>query len=270
MKIQQLLLALTIFSVIVADTTNAKTDGTKWTLVFVDEFNQPNGSQPDSTRWNRAQRNPSQWARWNSESNKVVYIKNGALVCRAIPNKWEPADTAKMLTGGINTMNKFEFQYGKVEVRMKTNFIPGNFPAIWMGKTHKQRKDLYGEIDIAEVFSNQKKVYHTIHSQYTRSHPRHGLKNNFNFEVDVRKWHVYGIEWTPEYVLWMVDGTVTGIYRKPADNKLIEEEAWTFDYPFFLILNQAVGNGRIKSLPYPNTKKTFETRFDWVRVYQRR
>lgn len=260
------LIGLVFFS---ADTFPLMAQQTEWKLVFSDEFNLPNGSQPDSTIWNRAGRNLSQWARWNSNSEKVVYIKSGSLVCRAIPNKYEPADTAKMLTGGVNTRNKFEFQYGKVEVRMKTNFIPGNFPAAWLFKTHSQRPDLYGEIDIVEVFSNQKKASHTIHSQYTQKNPRHGMKTSFNKPVDVRKWHVYGIEWTPDHVLWTVDGETTGIYQKPKDKKLLDEGAWTFDYPFFLILNQAVGNGRWKALPYPNTRKTFETRFDWVRVYQK-
>lgn len=253
---------------IIADSIVANAQESKYVLVFSDEFNQPDGSQPDPKKWNLATRNPSQWARWNSRSERVVYVKNGCLVCRAIPNKWELTDTAKMLTGGINTMNKFEFQYGKVEVRMKTNQRVGNFPAAWMVKTHNKRNDLYGEIDIVEVFSNQAKAFHTIHSQYTQTHPKHGLKNTFNRSVSVGKWHVYGIEWTPDYVQWTVDGEVTGVYRKPRDKKLLDEGAWTFDYPFFLILNQAVGNGRWAALPYPDTRKTYETLFDWVRVYQ--
>ena len=65
-------------------------------LVFADEFNQPNGSQPDSKKWKRCLRNPSRWARWISDSKDVVYIKNGRLVCRAIPNKNMKAEQAKM------------------------------------------------------------------------------------------------------------------------------------------------------------------------------
>ena len=72
-------------------------------LVFADEFNQPNGSQPDSKKWKRCLRNPSRWARWISDSKKVVFIKNGKLVCRAIPNNDLKADTARMLTGAIET-----------------------------------------------------------------------------------------------------------------------------------------------------------------------
>ena len=32
-------------------------------LVFSDEFNLPNGSHPDNTKWKRCRRNPSRWAR---------------------------------------------------------------------------------------------------------------------------------------------------------------------------------------------------------------
>lgn len=245
-----------------------KAQENQWELVFSDEFNLPDGSQPDPAKWNRAKRNLSQWARWNSSSAKVAYIKKGALVCRAIPNKSEPLDTAKMLTGAVDTKDKFEFQYGKVEVRMKTNLQSGNFPAAWLFKS--QRKDLYGEIDIVEVFSNRKQAAHNIHSQYTQKNPKHGLKTKSTKDINVKKWHVYGIEWTPDHVLWTIDGKTTGIFRKPKDPAYIKEGAWTFDYPFYIILNQAVGDGHWDALPYPDTRKTFETRFDWVRVYQKK
>ena len=266
----RIILSLLLLTTLVGDAPIAKAQSQEgeWELVFSDEFNGRNGSQPDPTKWNRAKRNPSQWARWNSPSERAVFIKNGSLVCRAIPNKWEPSDTAKMLTGGVNTMDKFEFKYGKLEVRMKTNAIAGNFPAAWLQKNPSVNKGIYSEIDIVEVFSNPKKADHTIHSQYTQEHPRHGLKNTFSKTVNVKKWHVYGLEWTPEYVLWTIDGEPTGFYQQPRDQQLLNQGAWTFDNPLYIILNQAVGSGRWKALPYPDTSKTFETRFDWVRVYQ--
>ena len=253
-----------------ADTNHAEAQTSEWQLVFSDEFNSKNGSQPDATKWSQPQRNNSIWARWIKNTPKTVFIKNGVLVCRAIPNKTEKADTARMLTGAVYTKDKFEFKYGKVEVRMKTNLRRGNFPAAWMGKTHRQRPDLYGEIDIMEGFSSQKKAFHNIHSQYTMNTPRHGQKNSFETTVDISQWHVYGIEWTPDYVLWTVDGQTTGIYRKTSDKKLLEQNQWTFDYPFFLLLNQSVGDGRYEKLPLPDVRKTYETQFDWVRVYQRK
>lgn len=98
----------------------------KYVLVFSDEFNLPNGSQPDSTKWSRCKRYDSEWNRWVSSSRNVVFIKNGTLICRAIPNTKEKSDTATMLTGAIWTRNKYAFQYGRLLVRMKTNVIMGN------------------------------------------------------------------------------------------------------------------------------------------------
>ena len=126
----------------------ASPDVDGYTLVFSDDFNLPNGSQPDSLKWRRHNRNMSTWARWISPSPKVVTLKNGAWVCRAIPNHYEPQDTARMLTGAISTMQTFHFTYGKVEVRMKTNVKNGNFPAAWLQGLQKKKPEWYKEIDI--------------------------------------------------------------------------------------------------------------------------
>lgn len=235
-------------------------------LVFSDEFNQKNGSQPDPTKWSRHTRNKTTWARWISNSPDVVYIKNGCLVCRAIPNRSEPTDTAKMLTGAINSKGKFEFQYGRVEVRMKTNRKEGSFPAVWMGKNN--HLDKYGEIDIVENFGNKVAASHAIHSQLTFTNAKHGLKNIFREEIDVRKWHVYGVEWTDRFVRWMVDGTTVAYFEKSKSIDLLEKGQWTFDYPFYLIMNQSVGNGEYGN--FANVNQKYETRFDWIRVYQRK
>ena len=63
-------------------------------LVFSDEFNLPDGSQPDSTKWRRCNRYAGLWSRWISDSRDVVYIKNGCLVCRAVPNRKEREGSA--------------------------------------------------------------------------------------------------------------------------------------------------------------------------------
>ena len=117
------------FTAITGNDNSLNDEGYK--LVFSDEFNLPNGSQPDSTKWKRCCRNPSRWARWISDSKDVVYIKNGRIVCRAIPNKDLKADTAKMLTGAVETMDLFDFTYGKVEVRMRTNVSTFDEKTTW-------------------------------------------------------------------------------------------------------------------------------------------
>lgn len=245
-------------------------DNTGYELVFSDEFNLPNGSHPDPAVWSRKPRNNDMCNRWNSESNKVVYINNGSLVCRAIPNKSEPNDTARMLAGSVWTFGKYNVKYGKIEVRMRTNNKAGSFPAAWLKwQPVDWNTDPYAEIDIVEMFGNRGLAYQTIHSQLTVSDKRHGLTNSFSTKIDVTKWHVYAIEWTPTYVTFAIDGTPVGTYRKSDSPRLFEKGQWTFDVPCYIVLNQSVGEG-----PTFGTgnfhRKTYETRFDWIRVYQKK
>ena len=124
------------------------------------------------------------------------------------------------------------------------------------------------EIDIVEMFGNMGSANHNIHSQLTVKNPKHGQKNSFRVPLDVKKWHVYAIEWTPTYVTWTIDGKPVGTYKKSTDPKLLREGQWTFDQPCYIVLNQSVGDGSIKGIGrYRNT--TYETQFDYIRIYQK-
>lgn len=244
---------------------------TEYELVFSDEFNLPDGSQPDPAKWKRAERNPSIWARWISDSEDVVFIKNGSLVCRAIPNRTNPADTAKMLTGAVETLGKYAFQYGKVEVRMRTNRRDGNFPAAWMKAVPGGADTRYGEIDIVEMFGALRETYHTVHNHMSVGlGKKGGPVREFRHEVSFTKWHVYGVEWDADQIIWTVDGQKVGEYKRLNTPDMIRDGQWTFDRPFYLRLNQSVGDGSHERLRYPNTKKVYETQFDWIRVYQKK
>ena len=267
-EISYLLLALCLL--LSADTLQVqakKKPRVKYHLVFHDEFNQPDGSQPDSTVWSRAPRAKNLWAKWNSDLKDVVYIKNGKLICRAIPNTILLNDTAKMLAGAVNTRNKFSFKYGRVEVKMKTNGKKGNFPAAWMRPEKDGKPYRYGEIDIVEYFGDEKIARQTIHSHRSVILNKKDIPNEFNTNVkDRTKWHVYAIEWSDSEIKTFVDGNITGCYVKSSDDGLLAEGQWSFDSDFFLILNQSVGYGNWYT---PNLHDVYETEFDWVRVYQK-
>lgn len=245
-------------------------DDKGYELVFSDEFNLPDGSQPNPAIWSRKGRNQGTCNRWNSDSEKVVYIKNGSLVCRAIPNKSEPGDTAKMLTGAVWTYGKYEVKYGKIEVRMRTNNREGNFPAAWLKWVPVDwNTDPYAEIDIVEMAGNRGVASQTIHSQLTMKDSKHGQKNNFQKKLNVTKWHIYAVEWTPTYITFAIDGKPVGTYRKSLDKQLLDRGQWTFDVPCYIVLNQALGDGKYVGMS-PRLKSTYETRFDWIRVYQKK
>ena len=262
-------LCLLMLVAFVGDVPLAKAQGQekKWQLVFSDEFDQPDGSQPDSTKWSRCKRYNSGWNRWISNSKEVAYIESGNLVCKAIPNKSLATDTAKMLTGAIESKGKFFFKYGKVEVRMKTGKKIGNFPAVWM-KPEKIDPNRYGEIDIVEMFGNLGVAQQTVHSHQTvvlKKKKEHSFRTNLN----VSKWHIYGMEWSANEIIFTIDGRVTARYPKSRDSQDRKEGQWTFDRPFYLLMNQSVGDGRFEST-VPHIKHTYVTMFDWIRVYQKK
>lgn len=241
----------------------------EYILVFDDEFNQPNGTQPDPARWTRSVRYGAAWNRWISNSNDVIFCQDSCLVARAIPNPDKSTDNVDMLTGAVETRGLYSFTYGKVEVRLRTNPHRGNFPAAWMmPQPPAEGWPKAGEIDIFETIDTQNRAYHTIHSNWTYTL---GNKNNpqsgFNEAVNVADWHVYGVEWDAERITWTVDGQEVGSYAKSTDQNALDNGQWPFTKPFYLILNQSVGNGSWAA--NPDVNHVYETRFDYIRVYQK-
>ena len=239
----------------------------RYILVFSDEFDTENGTQPDATKWVRCQRMGSTWNRFLSDTADVAYQENGNLILKAIPNLDRSKDKVAMLTGGIESNGKFSFMYGKVECRAKVNGHRGNFPAIWMMPQHPTEGwPACGEIDIFEQIDTENKSYHTIHTNWTYTL---GNKNNpvssFSKNIEMDRYHTYGFEWDMYKMTWYVDGVSIGTYnRVPA---LLPNGQWPFRQPFYLILNQSVGNG---SWAAPaDESHTYQMDIDWIRVYQK-
>ena len=241
----------------------------QYKLVFSDEFDQPTGSTPDPTKWQSSMRYGSTWNRWIVDSIAVAYIQEGKLACRAIPNKERSMDPVPMITGAIETRNRFSFTYGKVEVRLRTNLHRGNFPAAWMmPQPPAERWPEAGEIDIFESIDAEGVAYHTVHSNWTynlghRSDPR----SSFSEKVTVGQWHIYTLEWTETSLTWLVDGKVVGSYEKSNNPEALSQGQWPFDRPYYVILNQSVGDGSCAKAA--DTAYVYTTFFDYVRIYQR-
>lgn len=239
-------------------------------LIFNDEFNQPDGTQPDPKKWRTSTRYGATWNRWISNSPEVTYIRDGALVCRAIPNPDTSSDNVPMITGAKETRDNFSFTYGKVEVRLKTNLHRGNFPAAWMmPQPPCDGWPNAGEIDIFESIDAQRTAYHTVHSKWTYTLGQTGNpRSSFSEWMDVENWHVYGVIWEKDLIIWTVDGREVGRYAKSTDQNALNNGQWPFTAPFYLILNQSVGNGAWAA--NADTEYTYETHFDYIRVYQKK
>ena len=233
-------------------------------LVFSDEFD--GEGEPTADYWVRTPRAHSTWNRWCSTDPRVVYEQGGALHCLAIPTPDDAGDTEPMITGGIKSQGLFAFQYGHAEARIKTNQWRGNFPAFWMMPADNSAGwPNAGEIDIWEAIDTSTQSWHTVHTNWTYNLHQGTNSQTYN-NVDYNCWHTYAVDWDEQAITWYVDGNKVWSYTKSTDSYALDNGQWPFDAEFYLILNQSVGNGSWAA--NADTSHTYETLFDWVRVYQ--
>jgi beta-glucanase (GH16 family) len=165
----------------------------------------------------------------------------------------------------ITTKGKKEFQYGKVEARMKLPQGDGLWPAFWMLGNDIDNAGWpdCGEIDIMEYVGRMPGIVH--HSLHTRS--SHGATiNTKKVIVDnpEEEFHIYGMEWSSKAIDFYVDGELKYTYAPGTTNN----DYWPFDKPFYFLLNAAVGGGFGGAV---TTDEIFPQQFqiDYIKVYQR-
>ena len=228
-------------------------------LIWADEFN--TDGPPDPAKWDYDLGTGS-WGWGNNEleyytnRSENVRIQDGLLKIKAIRENY----TGSTFTSSrIKTQHKFDFKYGKVEVRAKLPQGAGTWPAIWMlGSDIAQNGwPACGEIDIMEHKGNDlNKIFGTLHypgrsggnaNEGTRMIP--DVTNSF---------HKYSLEWSPSVIRILADDQVI--------NSAPNSESIPFNHNFFLILNLAMGGTFGGSVGAEVNGATMDV--DYVRVYQ--
>lgn len=247
-------------------------DGTEeYKLRFADEFDGKDYSQPDAGVWHNCTRESPTWKRFTSQTaegqQKTAFIRDGKLVTRCIKNTIAEEGDVDMISGAIESSDKMYFTYGRVEGRLRTTPHVGNFPAFWlMPQDNSAGWPNAGEIDIWEQIDTENKTYHTVHTHCT--YDLHlALPNSGSTHTNAADYHVITLDWTPTLLTWYVDGTKAFSYAKTNQSFLLEKGQWPYDKPFYLILNQSVGNGSWAKNCDVNFE--YETLFDYVRLYQK-
>ena len=180
------------------------------------------------------------------ESNDYCYAENGNLVLKA------DIDGNIYKLGRVQTLGKFCFTFGKVEIRARVTRHPdGNFPAIWM----MPEKPIYppsgintnpisGEIDIMEHVKQENCIHQTVHSNYTFNLEIKDPINTTNVVCDYENYNLYGMEWNADEIIFYVNGVETLRYpnlRLPNESEVMQ---WPFSEKsaFYLILNMSLGD----------------------------
>lgn len=244
-----------------------------YTLLWNDEFN---GTKMDSTIWNQELREPG-WTNNElqeyTESKKNVFVRDGALVIKAIATESENGE--KYYTSGkVTTQNKEDFMYGKIVVSAKVPEGQGLWPAIWMMPTEESFYGQWpkcGEIDIMEVLgSDTKTAYATIH--YGEPHAQQQGVLTLNEGSFSDSFHEYSVEWEPGEMRFYIDGELINTVNdwftavEGEDDKTYPAP---FNQTFFVQMNLAVG-GTWPGNPDETTDfSKAEFVIDYVRVYQK-
>ena len=226
-------------------------------LVWAEEFDEDGA--PCAGTWNYdigANGWGNDESQYYTDRSDNVIISGGTLKITA---KAEEFQGSEFTSARINTYQKFEFEYGRIEARAKLPTGGGTWPAMWLlGNDFVTNTwPACGEMDFMEhVGNNQDRIFSSLH------YPGNSGGNAQTQSIEVPgasdEFHIYAMEWSPTQIVFFVDGEEHFTFQNNV--------SLPFDHEFFVILNVAMG-GTFGGAIDPNfVESTLEV--DYVRVYQ--
>lgn len=228
-------------------------------LAWSDEFE---GDALNTDNWNFAIGNGDNgWgngeAQFYTDSEDNVKVQDGNLVITA---KREAESGFDFTSARITTKDKFEFTYGRVEVRAKLPAGKGTWPAIWMlgAEWPEQAWPGVGEMDIMEFIGNvPDRISSALHL------PGNSGGNAIDGEVTgvedaTTEFHIYEVEWTAEKITFLMDGEP----HLEFDN----DDSTPFQDDFYLLLNVAMGGTLGGAIS--DDFQEYSMEIDYVKVFQ--
>ena len=238
---------------------------TGWSLVFADEFD--NAGAPDPSKWGNEigyiRNNEKQYYTSRPEN---VRAEGGNLL---IEGRKEAYQGFGYTSASVNTRGRFEFLYGRVEVRAKLPAGVGAWPAVWMLGTNIAQAGwpACGEIDIMEnVGFDPLRIHGSVH---TTSY-NHTIGTQKTASVTIANpaddFHVYAMEWSADQIAVFVDGQQYFSFR----NEGTGARAWPFDRPQYLLVNLAIGGSWGGQKGIDDSRLPYRYLVDYVRIYQQK
>ena len=235
-------------------------------LVWHDEFSE--GTELNPSDWRHEVKN-SGWV--NHELQNYVNHKspNGTLVTEIVDGKLHIncfKENGKVYSGRVYAKQGTGWKYGYVEAKIKLPSGKGTWPAFWMMPVNFTSWPHDGEIDIMEEVG-----YHKDYVSSSLHADGHVHSNGTQVTKEVYckgaegEFHIYGMEWTPDYFQFYVDGNKTLYYKNPGTGV----RDWPYDAPFYVILNLAWGGDWGGNQGVDESKLPVTMEVDWVRVWQK-
>ena len=231
-------------------------------LIWSDEFNY-NGV-PDPEKWNM-ETGGGGWGnnelQYYTEENAVV--GDGVLTITA---KEESMGGYAYTSSRMTTQNKFDFQYGRIEARIKLPYGQGLWPAFWMlgANINTVGWPACGETDIMEMVGGPQgdnTVHSTLHWENDGDHASYGQSYTLASGIFADDFHVFSVTWNENEIVGYMDDNQYFV----AD--ITPEQLSEFHQNFFIIMNLAVG-GDWPGSPDATTEFPQTMEVDYVRVFQ--
>ncbi len=164
----------------------------------------------------------------------------------------------------INTKDKFEFSYGRIDIRAALPKGQGLWPALWMlgANIDEVGWPACGEIDIMEIIGNEPaKLHGTVHWDDGGNYASFGQSTDLPSGDFSDEFHVFSLIWEENNLTWLLDGEEYSSLNTSTVN--FSE----FRKPFYLIFNVAVG-GNWPGPPNSTTNFPQHMIVDYIRVFQ--
>jgi beta-glucanase (GH16 family) len=241
----------------------ATTGPAGWTLAFSDEFDAAGALDPAKWGYEIGYIRNDEKQSYTSRSENVR-AEGGNLVIEA---RKEAYQGYGYTSASINTLGRFEFLYGRVEVRAKLPTGNGTWPAIWMLGTNRTQVGwpACGEIDIMEnVGFDPLRIHGSVHTAAYN----HTIGTQKSASVTIagpwEDFHVYAMEWFADHIDVFVDGQKYFTFR----NEGTGSRAWPFDKPQYLLVNLALGGAWGGQQGIDDSHFPHRYLIDYVRIYR--
>ena len=234
-------------------------------MVWSDEFE---GTNLNEKFWNYELGNNNGWGNNELQNYKKenTSVKDGFLIIEA---KNESAGNQIYTSSRLTTQNKYNFKYGRVDIRAALPKGQGIWPALWMlGKNITTVSwPKCGEIDIMEMVGgnsgngSDKTTYGTAHWDNNGTRALYGGNTKLTSGIFNDEFHVFSIVWDAQKIVWYLDDKQFHVIdTTPAGLSEFQEE-------YFLLVNLAVG-GDWPGKPDATTVLPQYLVVDYIRVFQ--
>lgn len=243
-------------------------------LLFEDDFD---GVELDSNSWRKG----SGIVRYEPYLTRNVSIENSFVHIKSVR---ENHLGYEWTTGGIDSIGKRSWLYGRFDAKVKCASVEGLSTGVWCignnacgagnfygddnGVKHYEPQTegsngavwpLCGEIDFIELLPGNTK--RPPCNMYDANGQSMG-STRFPYDIDTKEWHIYSMEWTPDYIAILYDNVE---FKRYTFNDYDESAIRVYkSIPMCLLITNSIGPS---AGTVPSSVNQIDIYVDWVRVY---